>query len=267
MKRLMYTLLAQGAAAFAFQLGGSACMFGGRLSSPNMADAASDGAFTKDMLFSFMLDGLNVDQPTRAEVNELLLALESKNPTPDAARSSLLNGVWQIQFAGAPGPGLIDSPTRELALVLYATGFSAGALVTFLGKLPGPLSSSVSFDSATVSIRAAEAGQPRVSTEVKLSLFAQPQMLQFSSNLVPMSALRMREDIVELSAFGQRGLVPGPLARSRQLFVTYLDEQLLVVRDESGVPDVLVRKNKFEDDDLGMSPLSVDDDDASPGAS
>ena len=61
---------------------------------------------------------------------------------------------------------------------------------------------------------------------------------------------------------GQRSLLPGPLALSRSLFITYLDEELLISRDDSGVPTVLVRKSKFE---TATEPSSSDDD-ASPGA-
>merc|ERR1719203_1877718 len=216
----------------------------------------------KDAILSITLDGLAVDQARRTDVNEMLVQLESTNPTGEPARSPLLNGVWQLNFAGAPGPGLIDSPTRELALALYSTGYSAGALLQFIGKLPAPLSSNLKLDSASVTIMSSEAGQPRVVTEAQVSLMGSSQTLRLSSNLVPVSNIRLREEAIELTAFGQTTLLPGPLARSRQLFVTYLDEELLVVRDESGVPDILTRKDKF----VAVEP-SFADDDLSPGAS
>ena len=51
--------------------------------------------------------------------------LESTNPTADPATSPLLNGVWDVAFQGyAPGP--LPSPTRPLALALYAGGFTPG---------------------------------------------------------------------------------------------------------------------------------------------
>jgi hypothetical protein len=40
--------------------------------------------------------------------------------------------------------------------------------------------------------------------------------------------------------------IPEPLRYSRDLFITYLDEELLVVRDGSGVPEVLVREARVE---------------------
>ena len=101
------------------------------LSSPTAAESA------KDELLSLLIDGLASVAEERPLVSELLLTLERLNPTPEPARSVLLNGVWELKFAGAPGPGLIDSPTREIALALYATGYSAGAAVQLLSKLPG----------------------------------------------------------------------------------------------------------------------------------
>lgn len=64
---------------------------------------------------------------------------------------------------------------------------------------------------------------------------------------------------------GLRGLLPGPLAFTRQLYVSYLDEEVLVLRDESGVPDVLTRSEMFEGEKAGE--LSSLEDDAAPGAS
>ena len=36
----------------------------------------------------------------------------------------------------------------------------------------------------------------------------------------------------------------GPLRTTRSLFVTYLDDDILIVRDETGVPDIWLRKVK-----------------------
>ena len=35
--------------------------------------------------------------------------------------------------------------------------------------------------------------------------------------------------------------IPEPLQYSRELYVTYVDDDLLVVRDGSGVPELLIR--------------------------
>jgi hypothetical protein len=55
------------------------------------------------------------------------------------------------------------------------------------------------------------------------------------------------------------------LQYSRLLFVTYLDKDLMVVRDETGVPEVLVRKEKEFPVPPSGEPSSADDD-LAPGA-
>ena len=65
--------------------------------------------------------GDSVSSDLRDEVSELLVKMESKNPTAEPATSALLNGVWDVAYQGyAPGP--LPSPTRPLALALPVRG-------------------------------------------------------------------------------------------------------------------------------------------------
>ena len=97
-----------------------------------------------------------------------------------------------------------------------------------------------------------------------LSVFGSSTPLKLRSNFAPVSGVRIREEMLEAEGFGQKALLPGPLARTRQLLVTYLDDELLVVRDESGIADVLVRKEKFAG--AQGEPDTYDDGDGSPAA-
>lgn len=215
----------------------------GRPRTPALRRTAAPAMGLKDNLLSLTSGAATtaLDDGTRAQVNEIILELERSSPTPQPTQSSLLNGVWTIQLPGALGPGLVDSPTRELALALYSTAYSPGNLLQLLGKLPTPLG--VSLSEISVTIQSAAAGQPRAFTELSLTLpLAGEQQLRFFSNLSPVSDTRMREDVIETEVLGQRQLLPGPLARKRTLFVTYLDEDLLITRDDSGVAEVLSRK-------------------------
>ena len=214
-----------------------------RMQAAATADEVEQRTAIKDELLSKIIDGLSEEATvaSRPVVNELVLQLERFNPTEAPARSNLLNGVWELQYAGGLQSGLVDSPTRELALAIYSAGYSAGTLLQVLGKLPR---SAGSLDSVRVSITSADAGQPRVTTDVSVQLVGSAGTVSLFSNLQALSATRLREDVVEASALGQRALLPGFLARTRQLYVTYVDDELLVVRDESGTPEVLVRKEK-----------------------
>jgi len=177
----------------------------------------------------------------RVEVNEILLKLERHNPTESPAESALLNGVWEMLYTGGYGDGFVDSPTREIALLVYTGGYKPGLLANLLGKLPDPLSSVVEIDDLELTIKRDE---PRVSSSAKLTVFGNSQTLKLTANLASETDTRLRETVVKAESFGQTVDLPGPLRTTRQLLVTYLDEDLLVARDETGVPDVWLRKSK-----------------------
>ena len=117
----------------------------------------------KENLMSLLSGGLQTPSDMQGEINEVLLSLERSNPTASPAQSTLINGVWGLQYAGTLAPGVIDSPTRELALSIYSSSYNAGVLKTLLNKLPFD----ASLSDVAISIVSLEAGQPRVTTEVR----------------------------------------------------------------------------------------------------
>lgn len=229
--------------------------------------AAERATSPKAELLSLSKDGLQaMDDGRRALASECILELERTSPTAQPAASPLLNGVWNLAIPGILGKGLVDSPTRELALVMYTAGYAPGTLLQLLGKLPAPLG--VTLDGVTVTIRSADAGQPRVTTEVLSTALGEKRAARLFSNLLQVSSVRLREDVVEAEVLGQRTLLPGPLARSRTLFISYLDDELLIVRDDSGCAEVLVRKQDMRfSSGADLSTPSYTDDDMTPGAS
>mmetsp|Transcript_47142 Transcript_47142/g.108316 ORF Transcript_47142/g.108316 Transcript_47142/m.108316 type:complete len:253 (-) Transcript_47142:48-806(-) len=197
---------------------------------------------SKETLMAMLEEGLRSSaKAQQGPINEVLLELERTNPTAAAAQSPLLNGVWSLAYAGAQAPGMLDSPTREIALSLYSSSYSPGLLQQLLRKLPFD----ASLDEVTITIVSQEAGQPRVSTEAKVSALGASRTIRLKCNLQPLSKLRLREVFIEGEMFGFKSLLPGPLSFSRELCVTYLDDELLVLRDQSGIADVLVRKNIY----------------------
>ena len=83
----------------------------------------------KDELLSLSTNGLKpMDDGMRALASECILELErsATGNTADPASSPLLNGVWELAIPGVLGKGLVDSPTRELALLLYTAGYAPG---------------------------------------------------------------------------------------------------------------------------------------------
>ena len=66
--------------------------------------------------------------------------------------------------------------------------------------------------------------------------------IEVKARLEEDSGLRFTEIYESASVLGQTVELPGALQYSRDLYVSYVDEDILVVRDGAGVPEILVRK-------------------------
>jgi len=109
-----------------------------------------------------------------------------------------------------------------------------------MGKLPSGL---LDIDYVDLTIARNE---PRVKGSVKVGIAgSSTQQLSIEGNLIKKSDVRLTETIVKALALGQSVDLPGPLKLSRDLIVTFLDNDLLIARDESGVPDIWLRKLSF----------------------
>lgn len=63
------------------------------------------------------------------------------------------------------------------------------------------------------------------------------------ASLEAQSGIRLTETYESATVLGQSVDLPKAVQYSRDLYITYLDEDVLVVRDGSGVPEILMRKN------------------------
>ena len=66
--------------------------------------------------------------------------------------------------------------------------------------------------------------------------------IEVKARLQEDSGLRFTETYESASVLGQTIDLPDALQYSRDLYVTYVDEDILVVRDDAGIPEILVRK-------------------------
>jgi len=177
-------------------------------------------------------------RPVRGRVDEAINRVERLNPTEEPVYSELLDGAWQVKYSSSYAPGLLSSPTRELAFFLYSGGFSlANALSSFANGYWGQ-TVGLRVDAKTV--RISEGRTVEASLEVELA--GRRETLSHKAELLPLSSARMSEEILELQLPEPLGDQPPPLELRRTLLVTYLDEELMIVRDESGAPEVLVRE-------------------------
>lgn len=203
--------------------------------------------------------GSSMTADLRASTLETLMKLEPTNPTEAPATSPLLNGVWDVVYSGyAPGP--LASPTRPLALFLYAGGFTPGVAGLSLARMLPESLADVGELSITI-----QREQPRAEASTTVALAGMgPQTVKVQTSLEAESAVRIKETYLSASAFGRDVEIPSRLRYSRLIYVTYLDDEILVVRDESGVPEVLLRKSMPDFLDEGVP--SSDEDDVAPGA-
>jgi hypothetical protein len=192
---------------------------------------------------------------TRTAINEALYKLEALNPTKNPTTSPLLNGVWELRYVGGYAPDwALPSPTRQLALFLYSGGYSPGVFALSLAqKLPAAL---VDVGDLEISI---SRQQPRVEASIDVKLFGGAEStIKVTAGMDVESDIRLRETYESASVLDRNVELPQALQYSRDLYVTYVDEDLLIIRDASGVPEVLVRKEKSFSKNWGTEPSDYD---------
>jgi len=85
--------------------------------------------------------------------------------------------------------------------------------------------------------------QPRIEAKVEVKLFGgSTDTIEVKARLEEDSGLRFTETYESASVLGQMVDLPEALQYSRDLYVSYVDEDILVVRDGAGIPEILVRK-------------------------
>jgi len=200
-----------------------------------------------DMIVSSILDEIpmeisgNISKETRSKINEAVLKLEQlSEPEMEMTTSPLLNGVWTLRYAGGyTSDWALNSPTRQIALFLYSGGYSPGIFALSLAQnLPSALCET---GDLTITI---SREQPRVEAKVGVKFLggSNEQEVVVKARLDVDSSVRITETYESALVLGQSVELPDVVQYSRELLVTYVDEDILVVRDASGIPEILVRK-------------------------
>mmetsp|Transcript_32499 Transcript_32499/g.71028 ORF Transcript_32499/g.71028 Transcript_32499/m.71028 type:complete len:279 (-) Transcript_32499:261-1097(-) len=209
----------------------------------------------KDDFLGKLSREINSTAEDRLLVSETLPKVEASNPTTNPAYSTLLDGEWELIYSGGVSPGPVPSPTREIALLMYAGGFTPGMfLMSVASKMPGEV---LRLTNVKVTIDSQTSSATALSTA---TLFGSEYELSLKNTLEAESALRLRETYTQAVVAGNEVALPDALKWERLLFVTYLDETMMVVRDESGAPDVLVRTTAPASSPSVAVEVEVDDD-------
>jgi PAP_fibrillin len=201
----------------------------------------------------------SITPESRKAINEAIFKLESVNPTAEPTLSPLLNGVWELKYWGGYDDNwALPSPTRQLALFAYSGGYSPGIFALYLlQNLPLP-AEILDVGDPEVSI---SRDQPRVEAKVpiKVGLGGVDASVSVKARLEVESARRLKETCESATMMDQNANLPSLFQYSRDIYVTYLDDDLLIVRDGSGIPEILVRKQARFSKDWGNEPSSLDD--------
>ncbi|CAI7777673.1 unnamed protein product [Closterium sp. NIES-53] len=186
----------------------------------------------------------------KIEVSEKLLQLERLNPTPRPTTSPLLEGTWDIVWAATRNPGVIATrvllkrfPTQVASLESLQVQILEGSTKVTAGlKFLSAAETSI-----TVSTRLAVEGPVRIKEEYAEAVVATPVVPDGS---IPSALKGVFDQLTSASqslpAALKDSLSSGlklPLSGryQRELIISYLDDELLVVRDQAGLADVLVR--------------------------
>ncbi|KAG5189318.1 hypothetical protein JKP88DRAFT_260048 [Tribonema minus] len=202
------------------------------------ADVSSKADVKSDLLSQIDLES---SAAKRIEVNELILKLEPLNPTDAPAQSTQLNGVWEFLYTGGISPGMLA--------------------IQMISKIARNFAAIVDLKSVTLTIRR---DQPRVEAAVTASLLGREGTVKVRTRLRAESDARLTETYEEAEIAGMTIPIPAALQLKRTLFITYLDDDIVIARDNSGSPDLLVRKAKDFSNNVGVP--SYTDSDLSPGS-
>jgi hypothetical protein len=101
--------------------------------------------------------------------------------------------------------------------------------------------------------------QPRVEAKVAAKSFFGDFSVVVKAKLEVESGKRLRETYESASVMDRSIELPEMMQYSRQMFVTYVDDEIMIVRDATGIPELLVRKDKIFSKNWGTEPSEVDD--------
>ncbi|GFY80617.1 plastid-lipid associated protein PAP [Actinidia rufa] len=186
----------------------------------------------------------------RIDVNERIIDLERLNPTTRPATSSFLEGRWNFEWFGAGSPGLFA--TRFIFQSFPSTLANLSkvdlvikdqyAKITAIMRLLNSIESKF-----TVSTQLSVEGPLRMKEEYVEGVLELPQVdeatipeqLRDAFGQAASTAQQLPVPIRDAMASGLKV----PLSRTfRRIFIiSYLDDEILIIRDSAGVPEVLTR--------------------------
>ncbi|XP_044507612.1 probable plastid-lipid-associated protein 13, chloroplastic [Mangifera indica] len=184
------------------------------------------------------------------DVNERITSLERLNPTLRPTMSPFLEGQWNIEWFGSGSPVVVaaraiferfPSTVADLSKMDILINNGNGKVTANL-KLLNSIESKIMF-SSKLSVE----GPLRMKEEYIEGIFesprvieeALPEQLKGVFNQAVNTVRQLPESIRDVVDSGLR--VPLSGSFQRLFMISYLDEEILIIRDSAGIPEVLTR--------------------------
>lgn len=199
--------------------------------------------------FEALVTGKTTDMQ-QIDVNERIIALERLNPTPRPTTSSFLDGRWNFEWFGSGSPGLFAArfifrrfPTTlanlsKMDLVVKDRYAKITAIMRLLNSVESKF---------TVSTQLSVEGPLRMKEEYvegvlelpKIDEESIPEQLRGAFGQAVSTVQQLPGSIRDAVASGLK--IPLSGSFQRLFMISYLDEEILIIRDSSGLPEVLTR--------------------------
>lgn len=186
----------------------------------------------------------------RIDVNERITALERVNPTPRPTTSPFLEGLWNFEWFGSGSPGLFAArflferfPSTLASLSKMEVIIKDGnAKITANLKILNSIESKFS-----LSTKLSVEGPVRMKEEYVEGILDTPTVIEETIPEQLKGALGRAVNTVQQIPVPIRDVftsglkVPLTGAFERLFMISYLDSEILIIRDSAGVPEVLTR--------------------------
>ncbi|CAN8286886.1 unnamed protein product [Cochlearia groenlandica] len=197
----------------------------------------------------------------RIDVNERITSLERLNPTPRPTTSPCLEGRWSFEWFGSGSPGLLAARViferfpsslanlSRMEIVIKDDNAKATANIKLLNSIESKivLSSKLTVEGPLRLREEYIEGMVESPTVIEEAV---PEQLKGALGQATTTLQQLPDLIKDTLSNGLR--IPLSGSFERFFMISYLDEEILIARDTSGVPEVLTRLES-----LSSSPSSV----------
>jgi hypothetical protein len=208
-------------------------------------------AFKDSGGFEALVTGKTTDMQ-RIDVNERITGLERLNPTPRPTTSPFLEGRWNFEWFGSGSPGLFAAriiferfPSTLANLSKMDVSIKDGyAKITANLKLLNSIESKF-----VLTTKLSVEGPLRMKEEYAEGILESPTVIEETVPEQLKGALGQAVNAMQQMPVPIRDAIASGLtiplngAFQRLFMISYLDEEILIIRDTAGVPEVLTRLN------------------------